>query len=173
MDGPLRGQVLPLRRVGQELLMHRFGRDPGERQRGLKFWIGLAFRLHNRVNLRHQRRILRFALWPAAAREIVKATNAGAQLVQPGMHRVSPPAKNTFCFTGTPLTIPNRHFRLELPPLKPSQLPRTRLNRLPYRFGQIAQHGPFPETVTSPTFLWTGLNTRIAQLRVDHFPLDA
>lgn len=154
MHGPFCGQVLLLvRRVGQELLMHRFGRDPGERQRGLKFRIGLAFRLHDRVNLRHQRRILLFALRPAAAREVVKATNAGAQLVQPGMHRVPPPPENTFCLTGTPLTILSRHFRLELPTLKPGQPPRPRFNRLPYRFGQIAQHGLFPETVTSPTSL--------------------
>jgi len=82
MHGPLRGQMVwPVRRVGQELLMHCFGRDPSERQRCLKLRIGLTFRLHDRVNLRHQRRISLFALRPAAAREVVKATNAGAQLV--------------------------------------------------------------------------------------------
>ena len=83
-----------------ELLTHRFGRDPRERQRRLELRIGWAGRCHDRLDLLHQFRLPCFGPGPPALREIVAATNARAQLVQPRLNRRPPPAENPFGWTG-------------------------------------------------------------------------
>ncbi len=84
VEGPLRGHLLwRAFRLNQELLTHRFGRDPREGQRSLEFRVRLACRLYDGLDLLYQGRLLLFGFVPTAIRKIVQTTNARAQLVQP------------------------------------------------------------------------------------------
>ena len=112
--------------------MDRFGRDPRECQRSLEFRIRLAGRFDQSVNLRNQFRVQRFRFMSSTRRIIVDAANPGTQFMQPRRDRLSSPAEQPFRLTGTPSAILPCHFRLELPPPKPGQLLRRRLNRRPH-----------------------------------------
>jgi hypothetical protein len=136
------------RGLRQQLLTHRLGRDARERQRGLEFRIGLASRFDDSVNPTHQRRIQLFGLVPTSRREIIQTTNAGAQLVQPRLDGVPPPAEELFRLPSAALAILPGHFRLKLPTQKPREFPSRRLNRLSHRIGQFGYHGLFLETET-------------------------
>src|SRR5260370_42109053 len=108
-----RNRPLPPCRVGHQMLMHRLGCYPRIGQRRLEFRIGLARWLNQRVNLRHQFRLLLFGLVSATSREVVDTTNPSAKFVQPPVDRISSPAKDLFGSTGMTLAILERRLGLK------------------------------------------------------------
>ncbi len=142
------GRNVPLvsRPVGHQSLMHGLRRDARVCHRSLELRICLALRFDQRMNLLHQFRAPLLALGTASCRVVLHTTNPGAEFVQSGIDRLSPPAKDPFGPTWTAVAILDGHLRLELPPPKSRQLPRRRPDGLPHRFRQFCQHRPVPET---------------------------
>ena len=113
--------------VGQRSLCAPLSRYPRNANGVWNFGSAWLVGIDQRMDLLRQLRLLLFAPGPSTSREIVQATNPGAEFVQSGIDRVPPPTKNPARPTRITLAIIDRRLRLKLPPPKSRQLPRRRL----------------------------------------------
>jgi hypothetical protein len=104
------------------LLVDRFGRQPREGKRRLKFRIGLAFGFDQGMNVLGDLREAIFRLASAAGGEVIRITLPAVQFTQSLLDRVPSPTKHGFGMSCASVAILDGHLRLKLASTETSQL---------------------------------------------------
>jgi hypothetical protein len=115
---------------GLQSIANRLGCDPGKREGGLKLGIGLGLGFDQTMDVVDEFRAEFFGLFASTQFISVQATDAGSELVEPGVDRVTSPAEDQLCLAGGSVAVLESRFRLESSTLVTGKQLCRRLDRL-------------------------------------------